>query len=197
MSVIVQTDIDQDNGVVHVIDRTLVPAAGNIVQIVVAAKDADPGAEFTQLFAALDAVENDMLAADLVTVLSGDGPFTVFAPTDAAFQTLYDAVPDADQSGGANDISDLVAAAGGLETIATVLQYHVVGARIFSTDIPNLPSNTVTPVAGGTWTLNVANLTIQAEDMALMLNLDDARITGTDILATNGVIHTIDQVILP
>ena len=117
--------LDYDNGVVHVIDRALVPASKNVVQIAVAASEASEGAEFTQLVAAL-------AAAELTTALSGDGPFTVFAPTDAAFQALYDAVGDQDEDMDA-DINDLVAAVG-METITNVLLYHVLDARVFSTD---------------------------------------------------------------
>lgn len=191
------TDIDQDNGVVHVIDQTLLPASSNVVEIAVAASTATEGAEFGQLVAALTAV-SDNTEVDLVGALSGDGPFTVFAPTDAAFQALYDAIGDEDMDGD-NDINDLVEAVG-LGTIATVLQYHVLSGRVFSTDIPNAldgnASVTLQPLAGGSWDLN-SDLTITPTDGALQAGLDDAAIVGTDILGTNGVIHTIDQVILP
>ena len=196
-SEVVATDIAADNGVVHVIDGVLLPASQDIVDIAVAASTANEGAEFTQLVAALTAVSENT-QTDLIAALKGDGPFTVFAPTDAAFQALYDAVGDQDQDNDA-DINDLVAAVG-LETIATVLQYHVYSGRVFSTDIPNVldgnESVTLTPLAGGTWDLN-SDLTITPADAALSVGLDDAAIVGTDILATNGVIHTIDQVILP
>ena len=194
---VTDTDIDQDNGVVHVLDRTLQPASSDIVDIAVAASQASEGAELTQLVAALTAVSENT-QTDLITALKGDGPFTVFAPTDAAFQTLYDAVGDQDEDED-SDIDDLVIAAG-LETIATVLQYHVYSGRVFSQDIPNVldgsASVMLTPLAGGSWTLN-SDLTITATDGALMIGLDDAGIVGTDILGTNGVIHTINQVILP
>ncbi|GAB4229527.1 MAG: hypothetical protein Tsb0034_01130 [Ekhidna sp.] len=195
---VTNTDLDYENGVVHVIDRTLVPAEDDIIQIAVAASEATEGAEFGQLVAALTAVSENT-ADDLITTLKGVGPFTVFAPTDAAFQALYDAVTDQDDDGDA-DIDDLVSAAGGLGTISTVLQYHVYSGRVFSTDIPNLLGSTssvsITAVAGGSWTLN-DDLTITPTDGALSLGLDDASIVDTDILATNGVIHVIDQVILP
>jgi transforming growth factor-beta-induced protein len=199
-SQVTATDIQADNGVVHVIDRTLTPPTSNVVEIAVAASEASGGAEFGQLVAALTAVEEDANAANLITALSdANGAFTVFAPTDAAFQTLYDAVGDQDNDGD-NDITDLVTAAGGLETIATVLQYHVLSGRVFSTDIPNAlggnMSVTLSPLAGGSWTLN-SDLTITPTDQALTVGLDDAAIVDTDILGTNGVIHVIDQVILP
>ncbi|NQZ74825.1 MAG: fasciclin domain-containing protein [Ekhidna sp.] len=194
---VIATDIEAENGVVHVIDFMLEPASNNIVEIAVALAGADSDAEFTQLVAALTAVSNET-STDLIAALSGDGPFTVFAPTDEAFQRLYDAVGD-ENSDGSADISDLVEAVG-LETIATVLQYHVLGGRVFSEDIPNAlngnTSVTLSPLAGGDWTLN-SDFTITATDGALGLGLDDAGIIATDILATNGVIHVIDQVKLP
>ena len=200
ISQVVATDIAADNGVVHVIDRTLLPPSSNIVNIAVAASQATE-AEFGQLVAALTAVENDASAPNLITVLSdADAAFTLFAPTDAAFQTLFDAVGDQDEDGDA-DITDLVSAAGGLEVIASVLQYHVVSGRVFSTDIPNLLDGSSdvsvsTVLTDASFTLN-SDLTITATDGALGIGLDNAAIIGTNILGTNGVIHTIDQVILP
>lgn len=192
---VVTTDIEADNGVVHVIDRTLLPPSSNIVEIAVAASTATEGAEFGQLVAALTAIEGDASTAALVTVLSSmDGennaPFTVFAPTDAAFEALYTAV-------GVADLDALVGALG-TATIEQVLLYHVVpDARVFSTDLSNLTSPDVTMANGGAITLNLGDLTITDTDAALSVGTVDAGIIGTDILATNGVIHTIDQVILP
>ena len=180
--------LDYDNGVVHLINRTLLPATKNVVEIAVAASQAATGAEFGQLVAALTAVENDPDAANLITILSGTGPFTVFAPTDAAFASLYTL------AGVAN--FDALVAAIGIPTLEAVLTYHVLGARVFSTDLPNLPSNVVTTL-GGTITLNLGALTITDTDAALSLGSADAAIVSTDILGTNGVIHVINQVLLP
>lgn len=189
------TDIAADNGIVHVINKTLLPPANDVVAIAVAASEAMEGAEFGQLVAALTAVENNSETDALVTILSstesGDGaPFTVFAPTDAAFTQLY-------TDAGVDDLDALIAAVG-IGTLETVLKYHVVaGARVFSTDLPNLSSNTVSSIAG-TFDIDLATLSITETDAALELNDDDtAGIIGTDILGTNGVIHTIDKVILP
>lgn len=184
--------LDYDNGVVHVIDRTLVPASKNVVEIAVAASQASD-AEFGQLVAALT-------AAELTTALSTDGPFTVFAPTDAAFQKLYDAVGDQDDDGD-KDINDLVSAAG-MDNITSVLLYHVLSARVFSTDIPNLLGDNSSVIIdlqlldNSSWALN-SDLTITPTDAVLGIGLDDASIINTDILASNGVIHVIDEVILP
>jgi transforming growth factor-beta-induced protein len=180
--------LDYDNGVVHLIDRTLVPASKNIVEIAVAASQATEGAEFGQLVAALSAVENDESTADLITILSGTGPFTVFAPTDAAFEALYDLA-------GVADFGALVSAVG-IGTVETVLKYHVLGARVFSSDLPNLSGNVVATLAGDI-TLNLDDLTITDSDSALGLDTTDAGITATDIMGTNGVIHVINQVLLP
>ena len=180
--------LDYNNGVVHLINRTLLPATQNVVEIAVAASQAATGAEFGQLVAALTAVENDPDAANLITILSGTGPFTVFAPTDAAFASLYTLA-------GVADFNALLAAVG-IPTLEAVLTYHVLGARVFSTDLPNLPSNVVTTL-GGTITLNLGALTITDTDAALSLGSADASIVSTDILGTNGVIHVINQVLLP
>lgn len=184
--------LDYDNGVVHLIDMTLVPASDDIVSIAVSSSQAAEGAEFGQLVAALTAVEQDETTANLVTILSGDGPFTVFAPTDAAFQALYTAA-------GVADFNALVSAVG-IGTIEAVLKYHVLDSKIFSTDIPNAlggnASVAITPLFDGTFTIN-SDLTITDSDAALEIGTPDAAIVNTDILGTNGVIHVIDNVILP
>lgn len=200
ISQVVATDVEADNGVVHVIDQTLVPPTSNIVEIAVAASQATD-AEFSQLVAALTAVENDATLPNLITILSdADAAFTVFAPTDVAFQTLYDEAGDQDDDGDA-DITDLVTFVGGLDVIANVLQYHVVSGRVFSTDIPNVLDGqssvaVSTVLTDAAFTLN-SDLTIEGADAALSVGLDAAAIVGTNVLGTNGVIHTIDQVILP
>jgi transforming growth factor-beta-induced protein len=184
--------LDYDNGVVHTIDMTLVPATDNIVNIAVAASQASEGAEFGQLVAALTAVENDETTDALVSILSGEGSFTVFAPTDAAFASLYSLAQ-------VEDFAALVDAVG-IGTIEVVLKYHVLGSKVFSSDIPNaLNGNAnvaLSPLAEGNFTLN-SDLTITDTDGALQLGTVDASIIDTDIFGTNGVIHVIDQVILP
>lgn len=184
--------LDYDNGVVHLIDRTIVPATQDIVSIAVSASQASEGAEFGQLVAALTAVENDESTAALVSVLSGEGSYTVFAPTDAAFQSLYTLA-------GVADFGALVDAVG-IGTIETVLTYHVLGSKVFSSDIPNAlagsSSVALEPLSKGSFSLT-SDLTIVDTDGALSLGTPDASIISTDILGTNGVIHVIDQVLLP
>ncbi len=180
--------LDYSNGVVHLINRTLLPPSKNVVEIAVAASQAAEGAEFGQLVAALTAVEDDPEGADLVTALSGAGPFTVFAPTDAAFESLYELAGVADFDALVDEV--------GIPALEAVLLYHVVGARVFSADLHNLTGTTVTTL-GGTFDLHLGELTITDTDEALDLGSADAVIVATDIIGTNGVIHVIDEVLLP
>jgi transforming growth factor-beta-induced protein len=170
------TDIQASNGIVHVINRTLVPPTQTIAEIVVANTTAS-SPQFTQLLAALARTDgqgdNDLLAA----VSASTGELTVFAPTDAAFQALYTALNVAN----VNEIP--------LETLIAVLKKHVVGARRFSTD---LVSGAV-PTLNGDVTVNTTALTIVGGSG------DPANLVATllNIQAKNGVIHVIDKVLLP
>ena len=158
-------DIAADNGVVHVIDAVLIPPtpepAGTVVDIVV-------NSDVHNL------LEAAVLAADLAGTLSGEGPFTVFAPTDDAFIALATALEVAPE--------DLLA----LPELTEILLYHVVGATALSTDLSN--GQTV-------MTLNGADVTVTINDGGIFIN--DARVTVADILADNGVVHVIDAVLLP
>ena len=143
---------------------TLVPASlegqeGDIVAVAQAAGG------FETLLAAAT-------AAELVSVLQGDGPFTVFAPTDEAFA----AIPAA----------DLQALLDDKEALRKVLLYHVVPGKVAAADVVAL---TEAETAAG-----------QAVEIAVvdgMVKVDDASVVATDIEATNGIIHVIDRVILP
>ena len=170
-SQVVATDIDQDNGVVHVINRTLVPASADIVGVAVAAG-------FNQLAAALT-------EANLVDAVSDpNGPFTVFAPTDAAFDALYTALG----IDGPEGIDPLL----GDGTLAAVLTYHVLQGRVFSSDLSD--GLVATTLQGGDFTVNIGdNVTLTDNDP----DVADPAVTSTDVLATNGVIHVIDGILLP
>ncbi len=183
---VIEADIETDNGVVHVINGVLTPASQTVTEIAVAATQAATP-EFTQLVAALSKVEeasaNNSELLPLVTILNekrGDefSPFTVFAPTDAAFEALYELL-------GVDGIDDIDVA-----TLQAVLLLHVSsGEDFYSTDLTNGEFETL----GGDITINVDNLTIVdgSDDSS------DASIVGVNILATNGVVHVIDQVLLP
>jgi len=113
-------------------------------------------------------------AAGLVEVLKGDGPFTVFAPTDEAFATLP-----------AGTVDNLLKPEN-KDQLAAVLTYHVVPGKIMSADIAGKTAE-VTTVQG-------SDLSVNATDGVMV---DNATVVAADIEVDNGVIHVIDQVVLP
>ena len=117
-------------------------------------------------------------STNVAQVLSGNGPFTVFAPTNNAFRAAGFATIASIQMADPN-------------TLASILTYHVIGARVFSSDLSN---GEMAP------TLNGENVTIGLMSGATvkgMKNTTPSNIIATNIVATNGVIHVIDQVLLP
>ena len=113
-------------------------------------------------------------AAGLVETLKGEGPFTVFAPTDEAFAKLP-----------AGTLEDLLEPAN-KEKLRRILTYHVVSGKVMAADVVKLES--AKAVSGDTITVTAG---------AGGVRVDDARVTKTDIAAANGVIHVIDAVIVP
>ncbi len=134
------------------------PAQLNIVETAVAA------GSFNTLVAAVQ-------AAGLESALTGPGPFTVFAPTDAAFNAL--------PAGALNALLQ------DPQALSEVLLYHVVSGKVLAADVVNLTSAT---------TLQGQSVTIDASNGVLV---NDAQVTQTDVEASNGVIHVIDKVLLP
>jgi uncharacterized surface protein with fasciclin (FAS1) repeats len=114
-------------------------------------------------------------AADLVGTLKGAGPFTVFAPTDAAFAKLPAAT-----------LADLLKPENKAK-LQRILTYHVVAGRVMAADVVKVKS--ARAVSGDTITVMVHN--------GSTVMVDNATVTATDIAASNGVIHVIDTVILP
>jgi uncharacterized surface protein with fasciclin (FAS1) repeats len=110
--------------------------------------------------------------ADLVEVLSGPGPFTVFAPTDDAFAKLPKGT-----------VESLLQ---NKNQLKAVLTYHVVSGKVMASDVVNLKSAT---------TVNGQQVTIKVKGGTVMV--DNAKVVMTDIDCSNGVIHVIDAVILP
>jgi transforming growth factor-beta-induced protein len=153
-------DIAAENGVIHIVNKVILPT--DVVDIAV---DND---NFSSLVGALGAAEGD-----LVTVLKGDGPFTIFAPINSAF----------------DDIEDVVAGLSEAE-LAEVLTYHVVaGANVLSGDLTN--GMTVTTL-NGTFTVNISgNAVTLTDESGATVN-----VIATDVQGTNGVIHVIDKVLL-
>lgn len=118
-------------------------------------------------------------AADLVEALKGKGPFTVFAPSDAAFQKLEKAKP--------GTLASLLKPEG-KELLTKILTYHVLPAKVLKHDVLNLKNGTAVK------TLNGQSVTVTRSHG---IRVDKAKILKTDILCTNGVIHVIDSVLLP
>jgi uncharacterized surface protein with fasciclin (FAS1) repeats len=152
------------NGVVHVIDKVILPANKNIVVTAQSLPD------FSILVEAV-------VAANLQGTLSGTGPFTVFAPTNAAFAALLTEL-------GISKASLLADTA----LLTKVLTYHVVAGRVLKADVPI--GAAIKTVQGDTLTIN-SSLSIVDQ------RARSAKIVSTDVLTSNGVIHVIDKVILP
>jgi len=110
--------------------------------------------------------------AGLVDALSAEGPFTVFAPTNDAFKSLFSQL-------GVSGVNDLTA-----EQLTPILTYHVVSGKVMSTDLSN------TSVA----TLNGQKIKI---DLSSGVKINDSKVVAADIEGKNGVIHVIDSVLLP
>ena len=115
-----------------------------------------------------------LTAAGLIDTLKGDGPFTVFAPTDDAFAKL----PAGTVDGLLKDIPKLTA----------ILKYHVLAGKVTASDVMKLDGKTAT-------TLNGGDLKVSTKD-GVKLN-GEVNVTKTDVAASNGLIHVIDAVLLP
>ncbi|WP_240751480.1 fasciclin domain-containing protein [Flagellimonas onchidii] len=177
---VILPDVNTSNGIVHVINKVLLPQAiidalnapGTLVDIVVQTE-------------ALSLLEAAVIKADLVETLNGDGPFTVLAPTDDAFEALLMAL-------GSDYMSlDDFDTAEEIELLKSILLYHVIPAQVLEADL----------AAGEVGTALAENaITIIDEDGTFVVgdaSDTNANITDTDIMASNGVAHTIDKVLLP
>jgi len=167
---VARADVNARNGVIHVLGSVLMPPSGNIVQTAAA------NTSFTYLVAAIQRAGAS--GTDIAAALSGAGPLTVFAPTNQAF---IDA--------GFPTIASIQAA--DPNTLKNILLYHVINARVFSSDL----REGATPA-----TLQGANVTITLSGGAKVKgasNTTASNVTAANIVATNGVIHVIDRVLLP
>ena len=150
-----------------VTDEDSPAAAADIVDTAVVA-----GA-FTTLTAAVT-------AAGLVDTLKGPGPFTVFAPTEAAFAKLP-----------AGTVEALLTDPTG--PLAEILRYHVVAGTVMAADVAGLNGQKVTTFQGGEFTVQVAGGQVALEDATGQ----QVNVVATDLACSNGVIHVIDAVLLP
>jgi len=155
-------DQEADNGVAHIIDKVLTPP--NIVKLADATSD-------------LSSLHSALVAADLVTALSGTGPFTVFAPTNAAFTALADP-----------DVTELLKPAS-KATLAKILKYHVVSGSSTS-------AGDLTEGANVLKTLQGAKVTVTKAANG-DVTIGDTKVTTADQVADNGMVHIIDKVLIP
>ncbi len=156
---VIKTNIAASNGIIHVIDSVILPK--DIVDLAMASDS------FNTLVTAVK-------AADLVETLKGEGSFTVFAPTDAAFEKLP-----------AGTLDTLLKPEN-KEKLQAILTYHVVPGKVTAEEVVKLNSAR---------TVNGQKVTIKTSYGSVMIN--DAKVIKTDLIATNGIIHVIDSVILP
>lgn len=181
---ITATDIEASNGVAHTIDKVLLPQSAidfvtnmnmmTIVELAVATND-------------LSVLVDALVQADagLVDVLNGEGPFTVFAPTNQAFVDLLDALGDDYNSLADFDTADEKA------LLTNILTYHVVGgAAAFSTDLNDKQS--IGTVQGENVIVNLNNGVFIQDATGT-----DAQVIIADVEASNGVVHVINKVLLP
>jgi uncharacterized surface protein with fasciclin (FAS1) repeats len=158
---VVKTDIDCDNGVIHVIDSVILPASDNIPTTAVNA------GKFNTLVAAVK-------AAGLVDAISGEGPFTVFAPTDDAFKKLPEGTVES------------LLKPENRDKLTAILKYHIIPGRVYSEDAAQAKSAK---------TLQGQPINISVSGSKARIN--ESNLIATDIDASNGVIHVIDSVLLP
>lgn len=171
---VTQADVEASNGVIHVIDKVLLPPAGNLLQVVQALNTANNN-QYSLLIAAATRAGATVLNA----LSTAAGPFTLFAPNNAAFTA----------AGFANEAAINAAP---VATLQAVLLNHVVGVRAFST---NLSSSSVNSAGGGPLAIVVGSNGVTVAGRGNGTNLSN--VTRTDIVATNGIIHLIDRVLLP
>ena len=164
-------DMEKSNGVVHTINRTLVPPAGDVVDIAIALADMGDDSEFTVLVSLL---ASDTYS-DIATALKDAENVTVFAPTDAAFGEISEVIPTLT-----------------VDQIKTVLTYHAAPARVFSTDL--VDGQVIGMLSGETVKVNISDSGVTLTDKS---GAADAKIIQVNVHGSNGVIHVVDKVLIP
>ena len=167
---VIKANISCSNGVVHDINRVLFPAIGNIVTTAIG------NPQLSYLVAAV--LRASQGTTNVAAVLSGTGPYTVFAPTNQAFINAGFATTDAIKVVDPN-------------VLTSILTYHVIQGRIFSSDLTD--GEMPTTVNGGKLTISL----MSGAQVKGKSNGSAANIVASDIVTTNGVVHVIDQVLLP
>jgi transforming growth factor-beta-induced protein len=168
---VIITDIEASNGVIHVIDAVLLPPSDEAMNEEMDIVDtAIADGRFTSLVAAVQ-------AAELVETLKSEGPFTVFAPTDDAFNALGDTLTTLLLPENKAQLTD-------------ILLYHVVSGKVMAADVVGLDGQSAETALAG------KSISIKIDGGNVILN-DSVNVIITDIETSNGVIHVIDAVLLP
>jgi uncharacterized surface protein with fasciclin (FAS1) repeats len=168
---VIITDIEASNGVIHVIDAVLLPPSDEAMSEEMDIVDtAIADGRFTSLVAAVQ-------AAELVETLKSEGPFTVFAPTDDAFNALGDTLTTLLLPENKAQLTD-------------ILLYHVVSGKVMAADVVGLDGQSAETALAG------KSISIKIDSGNVILN-DSVNVIITDIETSNGVIHVIDAVLLP
>lgn len=165
-AMVTKADISCSNGVIHVIDTVILPVQKDIVDVAVEA------GSFNTLAAALK-------AGGLVDALKGKGPFTVFAPTDAAFAKLPKGT-----------VENLLKPEN-KDRLVSILKYHVIPGSVYADQVMTLKESAPT-LQGYTLQVNVKDGVVSLGNGVAM-----GKVASADIEASNGVIHVIDTVLLP
>ncbi|MFW5726251.1 MAG: fasciclin domain-containing protein, partial [bacterium] len=163
---IIETNLGAANGLIHTIDNVLLPPQREVSDII---SDRD---DLTTLQAAIERL-------NLAGELSQNVPYTIFAPSDEAFEELLNTLG----AGGLSEIPD--------GQLAEILQYHVVSNRIFSFD---LEEGNVNTLLGEPFVVSFDNGVIITDGSDVTQN---SEVQEANILGTNGVVHIIDEVLLP
>ncbi|MGM0667758.1 MAG: fasciclin domain-containing protein [Bacteroidota bacterium] len=181
-------DISASNGIIHVIDAVILPIGGDdpgtpeIPENSIAGIAIEAG--FSELVNALAFVDAELETGLVELFATGNDQYTVFAPTNEAFEALYKALGVSGIGNGEGELSDA-----GL--VLNVLLYHVTeGRRASNSVVPPVKPRTIETLLEGSTFSVFPNLSIEAIS-------NEANITGADIFASNGVIHIIDTVLLP
>ena len=164
---VIATDIMASNGVIHVIDSVLIPAAD---------EEEAPAPSITEIAAGnpdFSTLVSLLQATGLDEVLLDGGPWTVFAPTNAAFAKI--------------DPATLESLAADQDALKNILLYHVVPAKV--------PASAAVELSEAVMA-NSVSISLAVRDGSLYLN-DNTRVIATDVMAGNGIIHVIDTVLLP
>ena len=162
-----QANAEASNGIIHVISTVLFPPQDEVSGIVTETEE-------------LSTLEAALTRIGIENVLTGNGPYTIFAPSDQAFNRLLNSM----------DISSLDELSD--QQLTDILQYHVVSDRVFSTELE----------AGQQATLFGGDITISFDSNAIIItdgneDTENAIVVGGDELGTNGVVHLIDRVLIP